>query len=127
MRVLQINRHANATQHMRCMRTSRLLRVCDARHHAPGMEVKGDVHLFQPASAHEHSDPENRQDNVVRIRSGKDKPAAAFTAMHYRNYWFWIDDGDWRTKRAIRAIMFFFTLAETGGRDKLPLITIPAQ
>jgi len=25
------------------------------------------------------------------------------------------------------AIMFFFTLADTGSNDKLPLITIPAQ
>jgi hypothetical protein len=63
----------------------------------------------------------------VRIRSGKDKPESAFAAVHYRDYWFWIDDSDWRTKRAMTAIMFFFTLADTGGNDKLPLITIPAQ
>jgi hypothetical protein len=25
------------------------------------------------------------------------------------------------------AVMFFFTLADTGSSDKLPLITIPAQ
>jgi hypothetical protein len=63
----------------------------------------------------------------VRIHSGKDKPASAFAAVHYRDYWFWIDDGDWHTKRALTAVMFFFTLAETGGNEKLPLITIPAQ
>ena len=63
----------------------------------------------------------------VRIHSGKDKPAAAFAAVHYRDHWFWVDDGDWQTKRAITAVMFFFTLADTGDNDKLPLITIPAQ
>lgn len=63
----------------------------------------------------------------VRIHSGLDKPADAFAAVHYRDYWFWIDDGDWQTKRALTAVMFFFTLAETGGNEKLPLITIPAQ
>jgi hypothetical protein len=31
------------------------------------------------------------------------------------------------TKRALTAVMFFFTLADTGSPDKLPLITIPAQ
>jgi hypothetical protein len=67
-----------------------------------------------------------RQD-VVRIHSGKDKPAHAFAAVHYRDYWFWIDDGDWQTKRALTAVMFFFTLAETGDAAKLPLVTIPAQ
>jgi hypothetical protein len=42
-------------------------------------------------------------------------------------YWYWIDDGDLITKRALTAVIYFFTLAETGGNDKLPLITIPAQ
>jgi hypothetical protein len=76
--------------------------------------------------AFENTAPENRRD-TVRIHSGKDKPADAFVAVHYRGQWFWIDDGDWRTKRALTAVMFFFTLAETGGNERLPLITIPAQ
>ena len=70
--------------------------------------------------------PEDRRVGV-RIHSGKDKPAAAFAAVHYRGHWFWVDDGDWQTKRALTAVMFFFTLAETGGNEKLPMITIPAQ
>jgi hypothetical protein len=65
--------------------------------------------------------------NSVRIHSGKDKPSSAFAAVHYRDHWFWIDNGDWATKRAMTAIMFFFTLAETGSNEALPLITIPAQ
>jgi hypothetical protein len=48
---------------------------------------------------------------VVRIHSGNDKPASALAAVHYRDYWFWIDDGDLPTKRALTANMFFFTLA----------------
>jgi hypothetical protein len=76
--------------------------------------------------AFEHAPPETRQD-VVRIRSGKEKPAAAFAAVRYRDYWFWIDDGDFMTKRAMTAVMFFFTLSGTGGTEQLPLITIPAQ
>jgi len=76
--------------------------------------------------AFENVAPNSRR-NGVRIHSGKDKPGAAFAAVRYRDYWFWIDDGDWQTKRALTAVMFFFTLAETGGSEKLPLITIPAQ
>jgi len=50
-------------------------------------------------------------------RSGADserqgEAAAAFAAVHYRDYWFWIDDGDFMTKRAMTAVMFFFTLSE---------------
>jgi hypothetical protein len=63
----------------------------------------------------------------VEIKCSKNKPADAFAAVHYRDQWFWVDDRDWRTKRAFTAIMFLFTLAETGGDEKLPLITIPAQ
>jgi hypothetical protein len=63
----------------------------------------------------------------VQIKCSKDKPADAFAAVHYRNQWFWVDDRDWRTKRAFTAIMFLFTMAENTGDEKLPLITIPAQ
>lgn len=71
--------------------------------------------------------PSQDRRGQVRIHSGKNKPAAAFAAVHYRDHWFWIDDGDWRTKRALTAVVIFFTLAETAGNEKLPLITIPAQ
>ena len=63
----------------------------------------------------------------VRIHSGKEKPASAFAAVRYRDHWFWVENGDRPTKRALSAVMFFFTLAETGSPERLPLITIPAQ
>jgi hypothetical protein len=66
-------------------------------------------------------------DGRVRIRSGKTRPADAFAAVYYREHWFWVDDVDWKTKRAFTAIMFFFTLADSGAPEKLPQITIPAQ
>jgi hypothetical protein len=69
---------------------------------------------------------EGRQQGV-RIHSSMEKPAGAFAAVHYRGYWFWVDNGDLQTKRALTVVMFFFTLADTGGGEKLPLITIPAQ
>lgn len=34
--------------------------------------------------------PESRQQSV-HIRSGKQKPASAFAAVRYRDYWFWVD------------------------------------
>ena len=74
----------------------------------------------------ERSVTETRQSGV-RIHSGKIKPLDAFAAVQYRDHWFWIDDNDWQTKRALTAVMFFFTLADIGPSEKLPLITIPAQ
>jgi hypothetical protein len=62
----------------------------------------------------------------VVIHSSKEQPPDAFVAVRYREYWFWVDDRDWQTKRAMVAIMFFFSLTDTGTGEKLPLITIPA-
>ena len=74
----------------------------------------------------ERSATDERRD-LIRIWSGERPPTDVFAAVRYRDYWFWIDDKDWQTKRALTAVMFFFTLAETGAPEKLPLITIPAQ
>ena len=67
------------------------------------------------------------QSDPVQIKSSKGKPADSFAAVQYRDQWFWVDDRDWRSKRAFTTIMFLFTLADSGGDEKLPLITIPAQ
>lgn len=85
-----------------------------------------DLEARRASPAFENTDPASRQ-NSVRIYSGKDKPPDAFVSVRYRDHWFWIDDGDWKTKRALTAVMFFFTIAEIGNDDKLPMITIPAQ
>jgi hypothetical protein len=67
------------------------------------------------------------QEGIGRIRSSTEKPKDSFVAVQYKGYWFWVDDGDWRAKRALTAIMYFFTLAEGTAPEKLPLVTIPAQ
>jgi hypothetical protein len=77
------------------------------------------------APAFEHAETDPRE--VGRIRSGPTRPETAYVAVQYRGHWFWVDHSDWLTKRALTAVMFFFTLADTGSPDKLPLITIPAQ
>jgi hypothetical protein len=65
--------------------------------------------------------------DAVRIHSGAEKPEDAFAAVRYRDNWFWIDDGDLQTKRALTAVVYLFTLADTGTPERLPLVTIPAQ
>jgi len=67
------------------------------------------------------------QQRLMHIRSSKEKPANACVAVSYRGYWFWIDDRDLKTKRAFAFMMMLFTLSETGEKENLPLITIPAQ
>lgn len=87
-----------------------------------------DLHVKEHRAtvAFENANPGTRHQSLL-IHSGKNKPDDAFAAVRYRNHWFWIEDGDLATKRVMTAIMFLFTLAETGDSGKLPLITIPAQ
>ena len=68
-----------------------------------------------------------RLDQRARIHSGTSRPDDAFAAVRYRDHWFWVDESDWQSKRALTAVIFFLTLADTGASGNLPLITIPAQ
>jgi hypothetical protein len=54
-----------------------------------------------------------------------DKPEDAFVSVRYRDRWFWIDDRDFRSKRTFSFLMLLFSLTETGGKEGLPLVTIP--
>lgn len=64
---------------------------------------------------------------LIHIRSSADRPSDAFVTVEYRHRWYWIDDRDLKSKRAFSFMMMLFTLAETGEKENLPLITIPAQ
>jgi hypothetical protein len=79
--------------------------------------------LATPAFEHESA----AQRTIGRIRSGSAKPENAYVSVQYQGQWFWVDGSDWQAKRALTAVMFFFTLADTGNRENLPLVTIPAQ
>jgi hypothetical protein len=84
-----------------------------AKNHAfPGYEKIGDI-------------PDT--DRMIRIRSGKQKSTDAFVAVNYRNTWFWIDDGDLRSKLAFLQLMNLFTMADTAPRENQPVVTIPAR
>lgn len=63
---------------------------------------------------------------MLQVKYSKERPANALTAVKYRDYWFWIDDGDFRSKRTFAFLMVLFSLTETGGKEGLPLVTIPA-
>jgi hypothetical protein len=64
---------------------------------------------------------------LIRIHSSKSKPSDAFVAIQYRGHWFWVDDRDLKSKRVLSFMLMLFTLADTGEKENLPLITIPAQ
>ena len=64
---------------------------------------------------------------LIRIHSSKSKHQDAAVAIDYRGHSFWIDDRDLKSKRTFSFMMMMFALANTGQKENLPLITIPAQ
>lgn len=68
-----------------------------------------------------------RDQPLVRIQSGMERPDTAFAATRYRDRWFWIDDRDLRSKSVFTFLMMLFSLAETGVAQQAPVITIPVN
>ena len=65
-------------------------------------------------------------DFLISINHSKEYPENAFSAVHYRDYWFYVDDRDLISKRTFAFLMILFSMMETGGTEGLPLVTIPA-
>ena len=63
---------------------------------------------------------------LIRILTSSQKPDDAFSAVPYRQEWYWIDDKDFASKRLFSFIMFLFTLTDTGDKQGAPIITVPA-
>jgi len=64
---------------------------------------------------------------LATIHSGSTAPADAYTAVRYRDTWYWVDDHDLASKRAFAFMMMFFSLAETGHTAAPPVLTIGAD
>lgn len=62
----------------------------------------------------------------IFINSSKEKPDDAFLAIEYRDYWFYIEDTDYHSKRMFSFLLFLFTLAESGPQGLSPVLTLPA-
>ena len=61
---------------------------------------------------------------LIRIHADKSQPADAFVAVKYRDYWYWIDDRDFKSKGIFTFLMIIMTLAEKGENVQAPIVTI---
>jgi len=76
--------------------------------------------LVQPDSA------ETKMGQFIKIHTTPNKPEAAFVSVRYKDHWFWIEDGDFYSKRVFTFLMILFSLTESGSKGGLPLVTIPS-
>ena len=64
---------------------------------------------------------------LLRIRSSSLPPQDTFTAVKYRDRWFYIGDTDIMSKRIFSFMMFLITLAESSGPAPAPVVTVPVR
>lgn len=73
------------------------------------------------------AEPAVTGERLISVRQGRSAPADAFAAVPYRDRWFWIDAGDYRSKAAFTFAHVLQTLAESSHGQPAPVVTIPAQ
>jgi hypothetical protein len=87
-----------------------------------------DEHITQGRTTRPISLSDNDSDKLhqlMRISSGPEEPENPFVSIRYRDYWYWIDDTDFSSKRIFSFVMILFSMTESGSDVGLPLVTIP--
>jgi len=69
------------------------------------------------------------QSRVITIRSSEQRPEHATVRIRFRDWWFYIDATDARSKRAFLFLQTFIgmRLADPGATQKAPVITVPVK
>jgi len=61
----------------------------------------------------------------LRIHSQKQRPEDPYIAVQYRDYWFYIDHADIKSKRTFATMQVLFQLQAPTGATTAPLLTLP--
>lgn len=84
--------------------------------------AEGRVFRFQRTAEQERLFPQ-----PIRVREGVSQPSDFYTAVEYRNRWFWIEDQDFQSKLAFNFLLLSLALTESAPSSSAPLVTIPAR
>jgi len=65
--------------------------------------------------------------NLIQVKNAKEEPEDAFVAVRYKDYWYYIEDSDFASKRVFSFVMILLSLTESVDDVGMPLVTIPAS
>ncbi len=65
--------------------------------------------------------------DLLTIHSSSTVPPEAQTAVYYRDYWYFIDDSDIKSKETLSMLYVVFALKAGGSRSPAPVLTIPVE
>jgi len=91
-----------------------------------------DVPPEHAASGRTRPTPDNRvmesfgYEPLIRVSHSKDKPDDVFVRVRYDGIWYWIPHDDFRSKRTLAFMQLMFSLAESGGGQQAPVVTVGA-
>lgn len=63
---------------------------------------------------------------MITVRSSAERPDDVFVAVRYDGRWFWIDHDDFASKRTLGFMQLMFSLAESSGGQREPVVTVQA-
>ncbi len=63
---------------------------------------------------------------LIKVHSSMDRPESSFVDVRYEGLWYWIDHDDFRSKRTLGFMQLMFSLAESGGGQVAPVVTVQA-
>jgi hypothetical protein len=83
-------------------------------------------HIAERRTYPQFPEPEGVQPQppLITVHADNLLPEDAFAAVKYRDFWYWIDDRDFRSKSVFSFLMIIMTLADTGEKVQPPVVTI---
>jgi len=63
---------------------------------------------------------------LIAVHSSTARPESSFVTVRYDGLWYWIDKDDFRSKRTLSFMQLMFSLAESGGGQTAPVVTVQA-
>ena len=92
----------------------------------PGDEVSGRVTVTRDPRG-ERFDWQEVTGGLMRIRSSDERPREAYSAVRYRDAWFYIDDSDLTSKSSFSLLTQLFSLQEGEVKSAGPFLTLPIR